>query len=301
MKLPDGGQVSLDWYASADDNQKKEKDAIAIIIPGLTGNSQTEYVKSLVPEVQSCGYTCVGFNQRSRGGTRLLTPRLYCAANCDDLEHALRLIRSKRPETLIVAVGISLGGIQLTRYLVSKGSASDVDAAVLISAIFNLVQANESLEKFGINYLFNRMLTKGLLNIMHEERDMLQKADGIRYEDVLQSRTLRELDGHFTAKMFGFSSAVDYYTAASNAGKLHQVKVPTLCLSSADDVFSPADILPTDEIAASSHVTMVLTKSGGHIGFMDGLLPRLPFYSERLVAQYLTALLSLPDVRTEFQ
>lgn len=296
--MDDGGQVSLDWFVSPH-GKGDGPPAIAVIVPGLTGSSQTEYVKSLVPELAAAGYTCVGFNQRSRGGTRLLTPRLYCAANCDDLKHALSHIRDQRPNSLIVAIGVSLGGIQLTRYLVQSGSASVVDAAILVSVIFDLIRANETLEQFGLNYLFNRALTSGVLKIADEERDMLQQAEGIDYNQVTQSKTLRQLDGSFTAPMFGYSGAEEYYRAASNAGQLHHVRIPTLCLSSADDFISPGPILPLQEIRRSRHVAMILTQRGGHIGFMDGLFPSLPFFSERLIGQYAAALLKLSDVRKE--
>ena len=300
IKLEDGGQVSLDWYSNQHDYRNKETDPIVVLVPGLTGNSQTEYLKSLVQDIQVCGYSCVAFNHRSRGGTTLLTPKLYCAANCDDLEQALIHTRSKRPKSLIVAIGVSLGGIQLTRYLVHKGSASVVDAAVIISVAFNLVKATESLEAFGMNYLFNRALTKGLLQEMvKEQKGMLGRAENIRYEDVLQSKTFRDFDSSFTSKMFGFPSVFDYYKEASNAGKLHHIKVPTICLSSADDVFSPENILPIQEISSNSNVAMILTRRGGHVGFMDGLIPRLPFFSERFIRQYLCALRKLTSVRQD--
>ena len=50
------------------------------------------------------------------------------------------------------------------------------------------------------------------------------------------------------------------------------------------------------QVAASSHVAMLVTARGGHIGFIDGLLPRpgSSFYLERLMKQYLSALYVLP-------
>jgi abhydrolase domain-containing protein 1/3 len=305
IMLQDGGQVSLDWYKEVDEQQKEntfpadekkeevsekliiKRKAIAIIVPGLTGCSQTEYVKTLVPCLQAAGYQCAGFNQRSRGGTKLLTPRLYCAANCGDLSYTFSLVREKNPDAVIVAIGISLGGIQLTRYLVDAGSESKIDGAVIMSVVFDLLKANEGLEKFGMNRFFNHMLTKGLIQIMEEERGMLSKAENIDLDQVRKSKTLRQLDGRFTAKMFGYNSAEDYYIAASNKDKLHQIKVPTLFLSSADDFMTPKEILPIEEIRETDHCAMILTSSGGHIGFMSGFFPKLPFFSEQIVSEYL--------------
>ena len=60
IQLPDGGQVSLDWYTDPPSRTSSpaspSDQPIALFIPGLTGDSQTEYIKSLIPHAQSCGY-----------------------------------------------------------------------------------------------------------------------------------------------------------------------------------------------------------------------------------------------------
>lgn len=77
ITLDDGGQMSLDWY---DDPWASEETSttkpVALFVPGLTGDSQTEYIKSLIPHVQQCGFRCVGFNNRGRGGMKITTPRV---------------------------------------------------------------------------------------------------------------------------------------------------------------------------------------------------------------------------------
>lgn len=41
---------------------------------------------------------------------KLTTARLYCAANCDDVEIVFEHLRDKYPKSKIVATGVSLGG-----------------------------------------------------------------------------------------------------------------------------------------------------------------------------------------------
>lgn len=65
--MPDGGEVALDWA---------EKDCsttspIVIILPGLTGASQAEYIKCLVSAAKKIGIRCVIFNNRGLGGVKL--------------------------------------------------------------------------------------------------------------------------------------------------------------------------------------------------------------------------------------
>ena len=54
-----------------------------------------------------------------------------------------------------------------------------------------------------------------------------------------QSSTIREFDDRFTAPMFGYATWQDYYRDACLHDKIHALKVPVLCLSAADDPFSP--------------------------------------------------------------
>lgn len=58
---------------------------------------------------------------------------------------------------------------------------------------------------------------------------------------VIQSKTLREFDERFTTKMWGYKSVKEYYYDASNKGKLNRIKVPTLIITAADDMFAPLE------------------------------------------------------------
>lgn len=55
---------------------------------------------------------------------------------------------------------------------------------------------------------------------------------------------------------------------------------------------SPTVALPMEETAASKGASMIVTKWGGHLGFMEGTVPRGDSYAERLYSQFLTAVFS---------
>lgn len=109
MELNDGGEVALDWL----EKNCAEDAPIVIILPGLTGESQAEYIKFLVTAGNQKGIRCVVFNNRGLGGMELKTPRLYCAANCEDLSEVVNHVHKKYPDCLKGAAGISMGGLIL--------------------------------------------------------------------------------------------------------------------------------------------------------------------------------------------
>lgn len=223
--------------------------------------------------------------------------RLYCAANDEDLRAALLHIRAMNPQNKIVAVGVSLGGIIIARYLISTGMAALIDASFLISVVWNFKDVAEQMEK-GLNYPLTKLLTNALISIVDEHQHWFEGR--VDLEAVRRARSITEFDSAFTCPIYNFKSPGEYYKEASHKGKIAAIKVPTFCINAADDMFAPGDTLPVDEVAESSHVAMLVTARGGHIGFMEGLtghIGRRPFpgYSERILDQYLGALCRLDN------
>lgn len=294
----DGGQAGLDWTWDDQDDPDPHQ-PIVLILPGLTGSSQSEYVKSLVNvATKDIGARCVVFNFRGRGGHQLQSPRTYCAANSDDLAEILDHINHHHTEAPVVATGISLGGMILGNYLASKGESarSRLVGAMLVSTCFDTFEGNRSLELPGLNLMLNRHLAQCLVESIREVRHLFESHRSLRLEEVMTSRTIREFDTTFTAKIFGYSSVEDYYLDAKLSPKLGHIKVATLALNAEDDPFQPGDSIPTGGAEGSSHVAILTTRRGGHIGFMEGALPTTCHYADRVFAQYLTSVFSNLDL-----
>jgi abhydrolase domain-containing protein 1/3 len=129
-----------------------------------------------------------------------------------------------------------------------------------------------------------------------EQYDILFKDEyAWKKEKVLQSRTIKEFDSSFTSIHFGFENVENYYAKATLHNKLHKIQVPTLCLSAADDPFQPLEAIPIKSAEKSSHVAIVVTARGGHIGFLDGVIPGKDQYMARIFAQYFSAALNDKD------
>ncbi|XP_034253044.1 protein ABHD1 [Thrips palmi] len=288
LDLPDGGQLALDWL----EDNCTENSPILLILPGLTGSSQAEYIRCLVQAVNRSGFRTVVFNNRGLGGVVLKTPRLYNACNGEDLAEAIKLIKAKNPNVPLAATGISMGGLVLGNYISRRGKSvrSELAAAMLISVPWDLFKACESIEKPGLNMMLNKHLADLLCQTLKKQNHL----DWGNLDDTFKSRTIREFDSKFTCKAFGYSDTNEYYSDATLHTKLHQFQIPTLCLSAADDPFQPLDAIPVDEFNKCKNIAAVVTARGGHIGFMEGFLPSSyrgkDDYMDRILCQYFSAI-----------
>lgn len=301
LNCPDGGLVSIDWFegapsAESDYIAPEQPKPIAIMFPGLIGDSQSDYLKYIVPAVSKLGYRVVSFNNRGRGGMELKTPRIYCAANYDDIELAIDYIRDKNPKSKIIASGFSMGGMVLTRYLAERGEQAKLDAAMLVSANYDLVNGTKNMETGYVNKFVAKILTKALVDVLISDKPVLSKTDKpVQWDKLRDAVSFRELDRYFTCPMWGYADPEDYFKDATNNERIPNIKVPTLALNSGDDVFTPYETLPLNKL--NEAVVFVVTHRGGHLGFMDNLIPSVPYYGDKLIEQYFKAMLEIESIK----
>ncbi|KAL5105608.1 Phospholipase ABHD3 [Taenia crassiceps] len=271
---------------------------IVVVFPGLNSCAYSAYIVSIVRGINQCKYSCVVLNNRGTCRRKLKTPRSYCASITSDVDFVLGHIRSRYPGAPMVAVGISLGAVILFNYLADEPqdhkNAWPLTAAMCICMPWDMVQSSDKLEKSLDWLLFNKPLTHGLRRIVMRNADVLSKEYDV--PRILKSRSIREFDENLTASMFGYKSAEDYYTCASPVMKIDRVRIPILCLNAADDPFVPFHTLPLKGVSgAGSRVVLAVTRYGGHIGYLPGLLPTRPSLIDRAVPQFVSAVFQHPE------
>ncbi|XP_011661854.1 phospholipase ABHD3 [Strongylocentrotus purpuratus] len=288
LNTPDGGEIVLHWLETQSKDDITEP--IVVIIPGLTGDSQSIYVKHMVDDVLRVGCRAVVFNQRGFGGAELKTPRTFCAGSTDDIHFVLSHIHQTYPDAPLLANGASIGGIMLLNYLAEYGSRCvPLAGAMTVSVAWDLVESAKSLELPVNSILYNLTLTLNLIKLVKEKG--LPFKEHYDMPSVCKSRTLREFDSRLTVKVFGYRDVHHYYSSSSPRGKLSKITVPTLCLNSADDAFSPIHTIPLDEARRSSHVAIAMTSHGGHCGFMKGIFPSgRKTYMSDVFSEYVSAI-----------
>lgn len=271
---PDNDFIDIDWCG-------EEGKPLVILLHGLTGSSTSIYIKSLQHALLKAHYRSVALNFRGCSGESNRSYRCYHSGETGDLHFLYQTLRHREPYTPMAAVGFSLGGNVLLKWLGEY--ALDLFAAVAISVPFVLSDCANKLDK-GFSKLYRHNLLNELKAYIANKQHHL-KAIGC-FEDAKKIEALGDLssiasfweyDGRVVAKLHGFKDAIDYYAQSSSRQYISKISVPTLLIQSSDDPFMTKDVIPTvDELSPS--VFLEVTQKGGHVGFVSGRHPLKPVY-----------------------
>ncbi|MFT7235843.1 MAG: putative alpha/beta-fold hydrolase [Methylophagaceae bacterium] len=267
LELPDGDFVELAWTEPTDSGP------IVAVFHGLEGSVDSGYVQGVLKVVHELGWQGVLMHFRTCGkkGNRL--PRWYHSGDSPDIDYFIQTLSERYPDRPLGAFGVSLGGNALLKYLGEKGAETPLSSAMAVSVPFDLSNTSEHLTT-GFSRVYQRHLIRLVRKkVMEKHRTMALPID---LEEFQQANTFYRVD-NVAAKMHGFDSADDYYDKSSARQFLKSIAVPTLILHSRNDPFMTPAAIPS-QAELSSKVTLELTKSGGHVGFVYGKNPLKPKY-----------------------
>ena len=293
-----GGTVAIDWRTKPIPDQP-----VLLILHGLTGGSDNEYVRWMVSFAHSTlNLCCVVVHARGCGRSQLTSPRSFSAANTDDLRLSVEYIRSViGPHTPLFAVGYSLGAGILTKYLGEESSKCTLDGSIVCCASFDMLLSTANIEQWLYNRTYNRRLTNNLIRYIRQHEHHFLKAESLpnlNMNEAYRSRTLREFDRHVIVPQYGYRDVEHYYTEASSKRWLKYIRTPTLILSAQDDPICPISGLPVDEILQNPSLIAIRTLEGGHVSYLQGWWPRTYSYDNTVVVDYIKA--RLKQMQYEF-
>jgi uncharacterized protein len=243
---------------------------IIVALHGLTGNyEESRYIPRLLSMVHQNGWCGQLMHFRGCGGVHNRMERSYHLSETRDLAEYIGHLRELNPDTPIIAVGFSLGGNVLLKWMGETGDENPLTAAVAVSVPFDV---NESLRRFGKG--LSRFYSKHLISLMRKNLmdKYLDKPASFNLDKLKKADSFDEFDNAYTAPVHGFASAYDYHQRSSSRLYLRHIKVPTLIIHAEDDPFMTPKAVP-DDAELSSFVTLEVAEKGGHVGFVSGKWP----------------------------
>lgn len=277
ITLPDGDFIDLEWT-----NGMPEK-PIVLILHGLEGSVHSHYAQCLLRSVIQWGWQGVFMYFRGCSGVPNLHARGYHAGDTSDVQTVVTYLRERFPYSKIAVIGVSLGGNVLLKWLGETHENNPLSAAVAISVPFELQEVAKRFNQ-GFSKLYQWYLLRCLRKRLTHKSNLLMNTLG--KDTHFKYRTFFEFDDKITAPLHGFANVDEYYKKSSCRPYLSNIRIPTLILHAYDDPFMTENVIPqASELSACTKLEV--TKSGGHVGFVEGKYPwhssnwlerRIPFF-----------------------
>eukprot|EP00873_Tetraselmis_striata_P045673 jgi/Tetstr1/465937/TSEL_010551.t1 len=292
LVTPDGGTLGLDFVQGVMSDRHTGAPApapssgpLVLLCPGLGGDSEDAYVRSMAAAVTEHGFQCAVLNLRGCGHLDVTSPQLFSArrGSTADLQYALSMLKEELPAgNLIFAAGWSNGGSILLngiREYEEEGSATGEHAphgacplagAVALAVPFDMHLPSQAMETRLGKFVYDRNFLRSLLpkveSFLNRWSADLSHIDAAAVRD---SQSLKDMEIHLISPMFGYKSVEEYYRDASTNDAIARITLPTLCISAMDDPIALSAGLPLQAFSQSAAAALACTRSGGHIGWPD--------------------------------
>jgi len=285
VTTPDGDFLELSWCGT--------KGPLVIILHGLTGSYRSHYVRGLQWALLKRDWRSVVLNFRGCGNIPNRSWRCYHSGETEDLNFLYQRVKERFPAIPMAAVGYSLGGNVLLKWLGEQSENVQLFAACAVSVPLELAKCADAMDK-GVSRLYRDRLLKELKEYLRRKIFHLEKLGNIhdakrieKLGDLGEIRSFWKYDDRVIAGLYPFRNVKDYYRRCSSRAYLSRIKVPTLLIHARDDPFMTPEVLPgTEEL--SEQVVLEISEKGGHVGFVENEFPLKPgYWLERRIPDYL--------------
>jgi uncharacterized protein len=235
---------------------------LVVLIHGLTGTEASPYIRRSAAASLAAGYPVLRLNLRGAGPARPLCRLQYHAGRTEDLADALAALPDSLTRNGMVAMGFSLGGNLLLKFL-GEGGDRRLRGAVAISAPLDLAAGARRLMARR-NAFYHRII------LGHMKVESLAPAAALTAGEraaIAGAGSVVAFDDRFVAPRNGFAGAADYYARCSAGRYLDAIATPTLIIHALDDPWIPSESYLARDWQANRQVTALLPRRGGHVGF----------------------------------
>ena len=265
LLLDCGGGVRLQCFHSS---PAPSRGVPVVLLHGWEGSAESLYVLSLGQQLFERGFDVLRLNLRDHGDTHHLNRGLFHSCLLPEVVGAMSALQTAlgggQPLKL---VGFSLGGNFLLRVGArARASGLRIARIIAVSPVLDPTDTLRALESGFAGYplYFVRKWWRSLLK--------KQAAWPAHYDfrELRRLRDLRRLTAELIRRFTDFRSLEEYLDGYSITGRtLAGLESPTTLITSLDDPIIPAGGL--ERLARSPSLRIVVTRFGGHCGFLDRL------------------------------
>ncbi|MGH9581575.1 MAG: YheT family hydrolase [Bryobacteraceae bacterium] len=257
-----------------------------LFLHGLEGSANAGYIQSFAQAALERGFGAHRLNMRTCGGTEELCETMYHSGLTGDPLFVLRALRERGLGPLFV-VGFSLGGNVALKLAGELGETDLVAGFCAISTPVDLAACVRTLDKPSNRLYARRFLRRLCERVARKSRltPHLYTTEGL---DTV--RTIWEFDDRFTAPLFGFGTAANYYATQSSARFLDAIRAPTLAIAAQDDPLVPFEVYGHPAFRRNPALDLLAPEHGGHLGFLSRRKPR--FWLDGVALDWIDRLLS---------
>ena len=263
-----------------------------ILLHGLEGSADSGYMRSFTQAALESGFGVHRLNLRTCGGTETLSETMYHSGLTSDTLAVADDI-SKRFNQPVYLIGFSLGGNVVLKLAGELGETDLIAAVCAVSPPIDLARCVKAIDK-RVNLLYARRFLDRLKQRI--ARKSVTSPASYTTEGLKAVRSIWEFDDRYTAPLFGFGTAENYYTTQSAQNFLHQIRVATLIVTAKDDPLVPFEMFSHSSLNANPSITLAATEHGGHLGFLAKKAPR--FWVEQFLLQWVDGIVHKQAERT---
>ncbi|XP_036328056.1 abhydrolase domain-containing protein 2 isoform X1 [Rhagoletis pomonella] len=278
LLLQDGSTLTYDLYQPINE---AEDDVTIAICPGIGNTSESVYIRTFVHYSQVHGYRCAVLNHiGALNSVQVTSTRIFSYGHTDDFADMVSNLHKKYPHSRIVAVGFSLGGNLVTKYMgeTTKTKPQTILGGISICQGYNAEEGTKWLlnwQNFRRFYLY--VMTENVKSIILKHRhvllsDEVKARHNLNEREIIAAATLPELDEAYTRRIHNFSTTQELYKWSSSLHFLDNIEKPMIFINAKDDPLVPEELLPPiKEFALSRPNTAYIELAhGGHLGFYEG-------------------------------
>ena len=269
FNYPTGGKGHVEWITTRDQSKRFHPNVIAFVLPGMRSKPEAPYLRDIYSKLINSGIRPVIFVPRFNDD-KMPLPFNNSYNLVDDMHQGVLYVKKKYPDAKLIAIGHSYGANTVTNYLAIHNKESNFIAGVSIANPwdFNLCSV----------YCKGRRVEKHLVADMKKialagSEDIKREAKYHQWslDEILSGNTTDEFDTAFTCKAMGYKTRQEYYTDISSGLRIEDVKVPLFAINAEDDPLIDPRALPRKAHLSNKNLLFLVTKRGGHLGWVDGV------------------------------